>query len=284
MQISDLASMRRLLGATVAGVVLAFGVPAHGSTLGGLVERAVEQQISKHFSQQAAPPVSLPPAGSFAGCRQLFPKGAVLDVAKVERQWGATALCSNHFAALHSGLSKTPLLVVERLSRAQMAQALDEARTDEFYADPRLPTSARAELEDYRGSGLDRGHLAPAGDQPNPESMAQSFALSNMVPQDPTNNRKAWAKIESDVRKFARRAQGDVYVFSGPLFRGEQRTIGRNRVWVPSHLFKLVYDEASGRSWAYVLANTAEARVGAPVDYPEFVRQTGWQLLGRSPG
>ena len=59
--------------------------------------------------------------------------------------------------------------------------------------------------------------------------------------------------------------------------------MGRGRVWVPSHLFKLVYDEASRRSWAYILANTAEAPVAAPVDYAEFVKQTGWQLLAARP-
>lgn len=63
------------------------------------------------------------------------------------------------------------------------------------------------------------------------------------------------------------------------MFVGERRTIGSNRVWVPSHLFKLVYDEASGRSWAYILPNTADARIEAPMDYQAFVKATGWNLL-----
>ncbi|CAN7364187.1 DNA/RNA non-specific endonuclease [Variovorax sp. LjRoot178] len=193
--------------------------------------------------------------------------------------WKPVALCSNHFAVLYSGLSKTPLVTFERLNRAQIEDAKDEQRTDQFFPDPRLPRGVRAELDDYRGSGLDRGHLAPAGDQPDQESMAQSFALSNMVPQDQTNNRKIWSKIEGDVRKFVRRAKGDVYVFSGPIFNAPRRTIGAGRVWVPSHMFKLVYDEASGRSWAYILPNTADARIEAPMDYQAFVKATGWNLL-----
>lgn len=285
--LNRLQTFRRLLTGIVAGAALAVSAPALADTRGELVEKAAAHQLSSHGGRRPSPPtvppVSLPPADSFERCAQLFPQGLVLDVAKVDRQWRSKALCSNHFGVLYSGLSKTPLVVVERLGREQMSRALDEARTDRFYADPRLPPGMRAELEDFRGSGLDRGHLAPAGDQPDQASMAQSFALSNMVPQDPFNNRKTWAKIESDVRKFARRAQGNVYVFSGPVFRGEQRTIGPNRVWVPSHLFKLVYDEASGRSWAYVLANTAEARVEAPISYASFVRETGWQLLPGAP-
>lgn len=223
-------------------------------------------------------------AYGFRGCAHLFPGARPIDLASIAPKWLPAALCSKNFAVLYSAQSKTPLVVVERLSREQLASALNEPRTDEFFPDPRLRPGARAELDDFRGSGFDRGHLASAANQPDRQSMIQSFALSNMVPQEPFNNRKTWAKIESDVRKFARRAQGGVFVFSGPVFRGRRRTIGVDKIWVPSHLFKLVYDEASGRSWAYILANTADARIEAPVGYAEFVQQTGWRLLGSPPG
>lgn len=259
-------------------------VPASAGLLGEWVERAIEHQVVKRVSEHieqppALVPVSLPPGGSFAACEQLFPPGAVANVTKVDHQWRPIALCSNHFAVLYSGLSKTPLVVVERLSREQMAQALGEKRTDNFFVDPRIPRGARAELEDYRASGLDRGHLAGAANQPNKASMMQSFALSNMVPQDPLNNQEIWSKIESDVRKFARRSSGSVYVFTGPVFRGVPKTIGRNKVWIPTHLYKLVYDASTARKWAYVLPNTSSARITAPMDYPTFVRELGWDLL-----
>ncbi len=254
-----------------------------------VAERQVEHQIEGHLKGPVLVPGRdgpLAPSSNqgFSACPQLFPKSTPIDVGSVNAQWRAVGLCSNHFAVLNSALSKTPLVVVEKLNRSMLSDAKGEERTNEFYPDPRLARGSRAELVDFKSSGLDRGHLASAANQPDQQSMIQSFALSNMVPQDPFNNRKTWAKIESDVRKYARRAQGDVFVFSGPIFRGPQRTIGPDRVWVPSHLFKLVYDEASGRSWAFILANTAEARVEAPIDYAEFVKQTGWQLLGRAPG
>jgi DNA/RNA endonuclease G (NUC1) len=168
-------------------------------------------------------------------------------------------------------------VVTEKLNRQVLADAAGNERTNHFFADPRLPSGNRAEPTDY--SGYDRGHMAPAADQPNQTAMEQSFILTNIVPQDSINNQKIWSKIESDVRKYIRRAQGNVFVFSGPIFSGPQRHVGKNEVWVPSHLFKLVYDESTGRSWAYILENKADAQIAPPVSYDQFVQATGWNLL-----
>ncbi|MCE6981106.1 DNA/RNA non-specific endonuclease [Pseudomonas frederiksbergensis] len=221
---------------------------------------------------------------SFDGCADLFPAAKPINMATVPATMKPLALCSDNFAVLYSQTSKTPLVVVERLNAAQLQDAKGEERTNQFYPDPRIPRSGRAELSDYRSQhpAVDRGHQSPAADAPNPNAMAQSFALSNMVPQDPTNNRKIWSKVESDVRKFAKRADGNVFVFTGPLFDSGHTTIGDNKVWVPTRLFKLVYDASSKRAWAYVLPN-AETRIERPMDYDAFVKSTGLKLLGNLP-
>jgi len=227
-------------------------------------------------------------APGFASCTGLFPGGNPVVERVFDARYLPVGLCSDSFAVLHSSLSKTPLVVVERLSRAQIRDAKGEERTDAFYADPRLPKTGRAELSDYRetatdGGRKDRGHLAPAGNAPTPGAMAQSFALSNMVPQDPTHNRKIWNKLESDVRKYVERASGNVFVYSGPLFEGTPATIGKGRVWVPTHLFKLVYDEGRQRAWAYVIENRGDVSVTRPLDYAAFVQRTRLPLLGAAP-
>ena len=221
---------------------------------------------------------------SFDGCAQLFPATTPINMATVPASMKPLALCSDTFAVLYSQTSRTPLVVVERLNAAQLQDAKGEERTNQFYPDPRIPKSGRAELSDYRSQhpAVDRGHQSPAADAPNPNAMAQSFALSNMVPQDPTNNRKIWSKVESDVRKFAKRADGNVFVFTGPIFDSGHSTIGDNKVWVPTRLFKLVYDASSKRAWAYVLPN-AETRIERPMDYETFVKTTGLKLLGNLP-
>lgn len=216
---------------------------------------------------------------SLAPCADLFPNKMPLDL-RAFSQYEVVGLCSNNFAVIYSTRSKAPVVVVERLNRAKLADARDEERTDKFYPDPRLKAKDRASLDDFKGSGCDRGHMAPAADQPDAASMAQSFALTNMVCQDPTNNRKIWSKLESDTRKYAMRASGDVYVFSGPLFLAASTpTVGRGKVWVPSDLFKLVYDASSKRAWVHVLPNNPTARIGAPMSYADFVKQTGLRLL-----
>lgn len=221
---------------------------------------------------------------SFDGCADLFPAAKPINMGTVPATMKPLALCSDNFAVLYSQTSKTPLVVVERLNAAQLQDAKGEERTNQFYPDPRIPKSGRAELSDYRSQhpAVDRGHQSPAADAPNPNAMAQSFALSNMVPQDPTNNRKIWSKVESDVRKFAKRADGNVFVFTGPLFDSGHGTVGDNKVWVPTRLFKLVYDASSKRAWAYVLPN-AETRIEKPMDYDAFVKSTGLNLLGNLP-
>jgi len=209
----------------------------------------------------------------FDECRGQFPHGQP-PVVQGER---LRELCFDDFAVLHSGTTRTPVYAVERMNRQSLLDARDEKRTDHFYPEARLPSGDRSSLEDYRGSGYDRGHMAPAADRSTAESMAQSFSLSNMVPQASENNRRTWAKIEKDTRKYAMRAQGDVYVFTGPIFMSNRGYAGQ--VKVPSHLFKLVYDASTGRSWAHFVENTDEARPGKPISHGELVKLTGIRFL-----
>lgn len=212
----------------------------------------------------------------FAECRQLFPAQtppALPDGPQLRE------LCYSAFAVLHSGESKTPVFVVEHLDRAMIDAARGQKRSDRFFPDARLPEGERAELADYRGSGYSRGHMAPAGDMSTPDAMAQSFSLANMVPQNQAHNAGPWSQIEQDTRSYAQRAQGDVYVFTGPVYSGPVRTIGPNKVQVPSHLFKLVYDATTGKSWAHWQANAAGTRMSAPISYDELVRRSGIRFL-----
>lgn len=213
---------------------------------------------------------------SFSSCAGFFPQGSapVVPEAAVLRE-----LCFTDFAILHSGQYKTPVFVVERLSRSKLSQSSQFKRSDKFYAEARLPQAERAELADYRGSGYSRGHMAPAGDMYSAEGMAQSFSLANMVPQDQRHNAGAWSRIENDTRKYVERAQGDVYVFTGPVYEQPISTIGKGQVAIPRYLYKLVYDSSTGKSWVHWQENSPNTKAGAPISYQEFVNRTGLHLL-----
>jgi len=220
---------------------------------------------------------ALPVQAAFDGCLDDFPNHTPPVVKTSAGQ--VRDICFDSFAVLHSGESKTAVYVVEKLNRARLQDA-DEKRTDKFYAEARLPPAERAQLDDYKGSGFDRGHLAPAADMPNVNAMAQSFSLANMVPQAPENNRGIWAKsVESATRKYVMRAEGDVFVFTGAVFTKPVQTIGAGKVWVPSHLYKLVYDQKQNKAWAHWVENKDDAVMSKPISYAELVKRVGIEFL-----
>lgn len=219
-------------------------------------------------------------ATHFAGCSQFFAGGRPPAVPKTPLQ---RELCYEQFAVLHSGQTRTPIFVAQRLNRQSIQNARGEQRTNKFFADARLPRNERAELSDYRGSGYARGHMAPAGDMPNATAMAQSFSLANMVPQNQKHNSGPWAKIEQDTRRYVMRAQGDVFVITGPVFDPGSLSIGANQVRVPTHIFKLVYDATTQKAWAHWQANAEDALAGKPISYGELESRIGMELLPSVP-
>lgn len=207
---------------------------------------------------------------AFENCLNDFPNQQV----PVTQERGRD-LCFEGFAVYYSPIQKKPIYTVEVLNQGLLAIAPQE-RTNMFYEEARLPAVERSYLSDYRGSGWDRGHNSEAATKRTPESMAESFSLANMAPQAPDFNRGIWAKdVEKTTRKYAQRASGNVFVFTGTT--GNSGTIGRSHVVVPQYFFKLVYDQSANRAWAYWLPNTNDARMSrdAIISYQELVQRTG---------
>lgn len=241
--------------------------------------------VAESLAQQTAntPSPAAEPITGFDRCREFFP-GELPKVPEPKAR-RTRDLCYDAFAILHSGQTHTPIFVVERLTRDSLIDASGEKRHNKFFADARLPSAERATLEDYRGSGYDRGHMAPAADMPTAQANDQSFSLANMVPQAKINNERTWAGIEKATRHYVSHTGGPVYVFTGPFYQDKiPKTIGPSQVWVPTHLFKLVFDPQTNRAWAYWVANTDDATTDRPITYGELVRRTGIEFLpGLSP-
>jgi endonuclease G len=102
--------------------------------------------------------------------------------------------------------------------------------------------------------------MAPSGDEPDAGSQFESFALSNMVPQNSDDNRHLWADIETAVRELVLASGDDVYVVTGPLFGASEPASLCEQVWVPLLLFKAVYDPKAGIAGVYVARNAPGRR------------------------
>ena len=264
-------------------------IPAEHAKRASNATEELAAELGTAIRKQADTPVTNGKNGSaiqsgdssidFSSCPQFFANGKSPVVAPRPTH---RALCYEAFAIFHSGESKTPLFVAQKLNKASLAEA-KEPRTNKFFPDARLRSKERATLEDYKGSGFDRGHMAPAGDMASALAMQQSFSLANMVPQAPEHNRGVWATtVEAATRKYAARATGDVYVITGPVFVpsiAESQGIGPGQVRVPKYLFKLVFDQDQNRAWAYWHLNNDATRGSKPISYDELVKRTGIEFL-----
>jgi endonuclease G len=127
------------------------------------------------------------------------------------------------------------------------------SRTDNFRNDYKINTNS-ATLLDYRGSGYDRGHLAPAADFSfNTTAMSESFYMSNISPQNPSFNRGIWKELESLARKWGNNSS--IYVVTGPLLDDYSSTIGINNVCVPEYYYKVIYDPLEKKMISFILPN-----------------------------
>ena len=119
-------------------------------------------------------------------------------------------------------------------------------RYDRFKPDPMVPQGATATTNDYKHSGYDRGHMAPAADMKWDEQvMKESFYLSNICPQNPNLNGGVWKDLEEQVRDLASQ-KGKIFVVCGPIVNDMSNTIGENKVVVPQAFYKVLLQEENG--------------------------------------
>ena len=166
------------------------------------------------------------------------------------------------------------------------ATTKEAQRTNKFRSDPQIPTGS-ATPGDYRRSGYDRGHLAPAADMAfSGQTMADSFFMSNMSPQKPAFNRGIWKDLEALVRYFAI-TERKIVVGTGPILpKKKSVTIGTNQVTVPTHYYKVIFDLTPPRKMiGFILPNEGSdeplAAFAVTVDAVE--KATGLNFFSKVP-
>ena len=108
----------------------------------------------------------------------------------------------------------------------------------QFEPDPDLPlTFKKVTPMDYSGSGYDRGHMVPSADRfGDPSLNAETFQMTNVVPQSADLNQYVWEKLERYARGIVRRGS-DIYTIAGVY--GEKERL-RGGIIVPTNCWKII--------------------------------------------
>jgi endonuclease G len=122
-------------------------------------------------------------------------------------------------------------------------------RNDNFHPDDQLKMEFNltpVDKSDYKNSGYDRGHMAPSADfQWSQDVNNDSFAMTNMSPQTPNLNQKAWNSLEGRIRRWAC-GNGHLKIYTGPVIKPGLRRLG-SCVAVPEEFFKVVLSDVEGQ-------------------------------------
>ena len=108
-------------------------------------------------------------------------------------------ICHTGYTVSYNSDWKIPNWVAYELTKEEVGGAVE--RYDVFMPDPVVPSDESATTYDYKGTGWDRGHMAPAGDMKwSEQAMKESFYLSNICPQNKKLNSGIWKDLEEQVR------------------------------------------------------------------------------------
>jgi len=208
-------------------------------------------------------------SGAFAA-DQAPPKP--IDSCKVQMPYGEPSvkngnpvICRLGYILEHDPVAKIPNWVVWTLTPEHAIGCAE--RVDAFAADASLPSDKRATPADYAGTGYDQGHLAPNADMSYDAATArESFYMSNMSPQLPNVNRGTWKNLESAERAWVYQTKHAHTIYAGNIFSTTTKVIGPDKVFVPTDLYKIVIDDVTKKSYAFIIPN----KEGIDADFTKY--------------
>ncbi len=158
---------------------------------------------------------------------------------------------------------KTANWVWEHLTSENL-QSAQEKMLFKVHEDPEIPAPFRTQLGDYRSDEFEKAYLCPPMDRRNHlAAMADTYYLSNIVPQARKLKEGVWRELEQKVRAWTKEYQS-LDVFTGPLFLASEnqmnyRLIGPNQLAVPTAFYKVIFAKKK-RDWdtkCYLIPNEA---------------------------
>jgi endonuclease G len=166
------------------------------------------------------------------------------------------------FVVKYDRKHRVPAFVMHRITPGQLSDSagVKAKRSNRFWIDQLNLADDSATAQDYRKSGYDRGHHAPAGDFVYSQSLKdESFVYSNISPQNAKLNRGALVKIERRIREKIMDCNCVGYVITGTYFDPSKKpkSIGENNVGVPTYIYKIAFYPKLAKMYGLVLDNTA---------------------------
>jgi endonuclease G len=166
-----------------------------------------------------------------------------------------------HFSVMMSRSRRIAMCVAVNISGDESVSI--ERTSDKWAYDGRIPLEAQVGEDLYLDNLLDRGHLVRRED-PNWGGEAETanedtFHFTNCSPQMGAFNQKTWLSLENYVLQNTRKWKEHVTVFSGPVFRDDDRVY--RGVQIPSAFWKViafVSDDGKPSASAYMIDQSRE--------------------------
>lgn len=191
---------------------------------------------------------------SLTGCSPL--RSVPKDLVVSPRGHHSKVVNHHNYSLAYSKRRHTPNWVSWQLTCDEVLNK-NVGRSNNFAGDPTVRTRHRVESANYRGTGYDRGHMAPAGDMRfSQQAMEECFYMTNMCPQLHDFNAGCWAALEDTCRKWAC-SENEIYIVCGPVFKDKRHFERLNdkserakRVAIPDGFFKVVLSLREGHEKA----------------------------------
>jgi endonuclease G len=172
-------------------------------------------------------------------------------VPQVQKQ-DATLICRQGYFTLHDNQAKVPVWTAWTLTPQHINGCVP--RSNAFAADQSLQPGRRSEPKDYAGNGYDQGHIANDAHQSwDPQVEYESFLMSNMAPQLPGLNRGIWKLLETATGAWGFSSGHTLTIYAGSVYNVQKdKKIGADQVDVPYGFFKIVIDQQTGGTLAFL--------------------------------
>ncbi len=184
---------------------------------------------------------------------------------------------------------RIPNCVAYELTNTQvaMADAPDAEKRNNYNFNRDNKVAGCPDWWEYKDTGYDRGHMAPAMDMRwNRTAMEQCFLMTNICPQNHDLNDGEWRHMEEAIHTWARSA-GRLVIFTGPIVgqNDTKRTGKHHDIAVPQAFYKVVYAPKHDKAIAFIFDNkkAPNSWTNYATTIHEVERRTGINFLASLP-